>query len=119
MRTPTRQAGADSMKAGKPFKIQKFTNITILLHQVWAGYLEEGSIPTKIGSSRVGGRVGMVRPDLSQKLGRVGMAYPDLHHFRGKMGKVEDNPDSPRLLSLKLGRVGISQFPPILGSKVG
>ena len=70
-------------------------------------------------SGRVGGWVGMVHPDLSQKSGRVRMAYPDLHHFRGKLGKVEDHPDSAQLLSLKSGRVGISRFSPILGSKVG
>ena len=54
-------------------------------------------------SGRVGGRVGMVHPDLSKKSGRVGMAYPDLHHFRGKLGKVEDNPDSAPTFEPKVG----------------
>ena len=70
-------------------------------------------------SGRVGGWVGMVHPDLSQKSGQVRMAYPALHYYQANLGKVVDNPDSARLLSLKSGRVGISQFSPILGSQVG
>ena len=62
-------------------------------------------------SGPVGGWVGMVHPDSSQKLGWVGIAFPDWHHFRGKLGNVKDNPDSGQLLSLKSGELGYPDFP--------